>query len=109
MRRQNLVYVCLVLFRWQLVEQNYVMRANCVLGRGAESYQVRSEAGPGRLLLILLLLLFQLLIENLDKIDQSFLTESNLSFFFGALVHFDLNFLSQLVLILEQHVQGLDK
>ena len=109
MWRQYFVHVHLILLRWQLIEQNYVVSADRVFGRGAEAHQVRGEACPGRLLLVLLFLLFQLLVKDLDKVDQSFLAESNLSFFLCSFVHFDLNFLGQLVLIFEQHVESLDQ
>ena len=109
MRRQYLVHVHLILLRWQLIEQNYVVSADRVFGRGAEAYQVCSKACPSGLLLVLLSLLFQLLVKDLYKVDQSFLAESNLSLFFRSFVHFDLNFFGQLVLIFEQHVEGLDQ
>ena len=85
------------------------MSADRVFGRRTEAYQVCSEACPGGLLLILLFLLFQLLVKDLDKVDQSFLAQSNLSLFFCSFVHFDFNFLGQLVLIFEQHIESLDQ
>ena len=109
MRRQYLVHVHLILLRWQLIEQNYIVGADRVFGRGAESHQVCGKACPRGLLLVLLSLLFQFLVKDLDKVDQSFLAESNLSLFLRSFVHFDLNFLGQFVLIFEQHVESLDQ
>ena len=54
-------------------------------------------------------LLFELSVEYLDKVDEAFLTQSDFGFLFRAFVHLHLNFLRQLVLVLQQNAQRPDQ
>ena len=106
---QYLVHVYLVLLRWQLVKHHDILRANRVFWRRAQPNQIGSKASPCRLLLIVLLLLFELFVEYLDEVDEAFLAQSDFGFLFCAFVHFHLDFLRQLILVLQQNTKRFDQ
>lgn len=54
-------------------------------------------------------LLLKLLVENVNEVNQTFLTKADLGLLLRALVHLDLDLLRQLVLVLKEHAKRLDQ
>ena len=107
--RQCPIHLNFVFVGGQLVEDDDVLRADRVFWSRVQAHQRGGIPCPRRRLLSRRTLLTELLVEYFDEVAETLLTEADFSFFFGFLVHLDLDGLSQLILVLLNHLQGLDQ
>ena len=109
MGRQRPVHFNPIFITRQLVKDYDVLGAYRFFRSGTQAHQRGGKSCPRTWFLSCLLLFLELLVENFNKVAETFLAKTDLSLFFCFFIHLNLDGLSKLILVLLNHLQRLDQ